>query len=113
MKLLLRILLPLFILLISTNALSLTMTQFKEICLSSENACNEHQLLQAYVGGALDFIAAQDEETDYLQTKLCVDPSSIFDVNRIIDYMIQDHVGYLDKNAMLLLIQYLQENGGC
>lgn len=95
------------------NAFSLTMSQFMEICESSTASCEELPILNAYVGGALDVIAVLDEESSYLKQLYCREPSSLFDVKAIIGFMQAHHPDYADKNAMLLVVRYLQENGGC
>ncbi len=96
---------------VTTNAL--TMEQFAAICASGNVACSEHPVLQAYVGGALDLIAMLDEETEYLDEIYCVKPSSLFDVPSIIRYMEAHQADNAKRNAMLLLIRFLEENGGC
>ena len=95
------------------NAAALSMDQFVAICASQPGECSDHPLLQAYVGGALDLIAMLDEETDYLQTVYCKPTSTLFDVDTIIRYMTRHAEEYAQKNAMLLLIRYLEEQGGC
>ncbi len=95
------------------DAVALTMNQFTTICAAHAGECSEHPLLQAYVGGALDLIAMLDEETDYLQSVYCKPTSTLFDVDAIIRYMTRHAEDYAQKNAMLLLIRYLEEQGGC
>jgi hypothetical protein len=89
------------------------MAQFSSICESAGLECSEHPVLQAYVGGALDLIAMLDEETDYLDTVYCKEPKELFDVPAIIRYMEGHQEEYADRNAMLILIRYLEEFGGC
>lgn len=101
------------ILLLPGNASALTMDQVAAICGSHEGECSENPLLQAYVGGALDLIAMLDEETDYLGEVYCEEPSTFFDVSAIIQYMGAHRVEYADRNAMLLVVRYLEEKGGC
>ena len=95
------------------TASALTMDQFSSVCESYAGECSENPFLQAYVGGALDLIAMLDEETDYLGTVYCEEPSSFFDVPAIIRYMLANQSDYADRNAMLLVIRYLEEKGGC
>lgn len=95
------------------NASALTMDQFTALCESRQEACSEHPILQAYVGGALDLIAMLDEQTDYLDEIYCEDPSTLFDVPAIIRYLQIHREEYADRNAMLLVIRYLVEKGGC
>lgn len=92
---------------------ALTMGDFSSICDSYEGECSTIPFLQAYVGGALDLIAMLDEETDYLDQVYCREASEFFDVPKIIRYMLANKDGYRDKNAMLLVIRYLEEKGGC
>ena len=99
--------------LIPAPASALTMGQVTSICDQYQGVCSEHPYLQWYVGGALDLIAMLDEETDYLDNVYCEDPSTFFDVPVIIQYMLANQAGYADKNAMLLVIRYLVEKGGC
>lgn len=101
------------ILVFPSNTSALTMDQFAAICASHPGECSEHPILQAYVGGALDLIAMLDEQSDYLGEVYCEDPSTLFDVPAIIQYMQMHREEYADKNAMLLVIRYLEENGGC
>ena len=94
-------------------AVALTMAEFGAICRSAEVPCADHPALNAYVGGALDLIAALDEDTDYLQPLYCRDPREFFDVPAIIRFMEGHEASYRDRNAMLLVIRYLEEFGGC
>lgn len=96
----------------SKSASALTMSEFFKIC-GSKQKCSANPVLQAYVGGALDLVAMLDEETDYLKKIYCKNPESIFDVPKIIQFMEMNQDGYAQKNAMLLVIRYLEENGGC
>ncbi len=92
---------------------ALTMGHFVEICDSTPGECSNHPILQAYVGGALDLLAALDEETEYLDTLYCKEPQELFDVPTIIRFMQEHQEGYAKRNAMLLVIRYFEENGGC
>ncbi len=105
---------PLFLLLATSNpANALSMTDFMRICTAANVPCSEHPILNAYVGGALDLVAMLDEETDYLGKVYCKSPKTFFDVPTIIKYMESLAPEYGDKNAMLVLIRYLEERGGC
>ena len=97
----------------SAPAGALTMNQFVSICKAADVPCSEHPILNAYVGGALDLIAMLDEETGYLAEVYCKPPEELFDVPSIIRYMETRRSEYADKNAMLALIRYLEEHGGC
>lgn len=99
--------------LVSSPLHALTMKQFVSLCKVSETDCADHPLLQAYVGGALDLIAALDEDTDYLAEVYCKPTKVLFDVPVIIRYMEGHQAEYADKNAMLLVIRYFEEQGGC
>ncbi len=99
--------------LIGRPAWALTMNEFANICQSANMECSEHPLLNAYVGGALDLIAMLDEETDYLDKVYCAPTDELFDVPAIIRYMPKRKDEYGDRNAMLVVIRYLEENGGC
>lgn len=95
------------------HAVALTIDQFAAICASHTVECSDHPLLQAYVGGALDLIAMLDEQTDYLGEVYCREPSVLFDVPAIIVYLHAHRTEYAGKNAMLLVIRYLEKEGGC
>lgn len=97
----------------TTYASALTMEEFSKICESSPGACSDHPVLQAYVGGALDLLATLDEETDYLEKLYCREPKEIFDVSAIIRFMQEHGEQYGKRNAMLLLVRYFEEDGGC
>lgn len=99
--------------LLSAPAAALTMNQFSQICAGAKIECTEHPILQAYVGGALDIIAVLDEESDYLGELYCEDPTDLFDVPSIIRYMQTHQEAYATRNAMLLVVKYLEEKGGC
>jgi len=98
---------------VSGTASALTMNQFIRICEAAGKECSEHPVLNAYVGGALDLIAMLDEETDYLADVYCEPPETLFDVPAIIRYMETHRSEYATRNAMLVLIRYLEEHGGC
>lgn len=100
-------------LVVSGTASALTMNQFISICESADKECSEHPILNAYVGGALDLVAMLDEETDYLADIYCKPPAELFNVPAIIRYMEIQQTDYADRNAMLVLIRYLEEHGGC
>ncbi|MEM1145958.1 MAG: hypothetical protein AAGI88_25580 [Pseudomonadota bacterium] len=95
------------------NSFALTMGDVASVCRSYDGDCSEIPFLQAYVGGALDFVAMLDEETTYLEPIYCIAPSELFDAPTIIRYMLANRKGYDDKNAMLLVIRFLEEKGGC
>lgn len=97
----------------TANSCALTMDDFMSACHSFNGECSSHPFLQAYVGGALDLVAMLDEETDYLGEIYCRAPSELFDVPEIIRYMMPNGGSYGDRNAMLLVIRYLEEMGGC
>lgn len=101
------------LLLHTPGATALTMEQFSSICKSSPGKCSDHPTLQAYVGGALDLLATLDERTDYLQKVYCKAPVELFDVPAIIRFMEQRSEQYRSDNAMLVLIRYFEERGGC
>jgi len=98
---------------ISSTTSALTMKDFIAICESTDKACDEHPILQAYIGGSLDLIAVLDEETEYLDKVYCKEPKGLFDVSKIIKFMELHQIEYAQKNSMLLVIRYFEENGGC
>ncbi|WP_434358813.1 hypothetical protein NF212_03340 [Parasalinivibrio latis] len=89
------------------------MSQFQAICQSGEIPCSEVRLLQAYVGGGLDAIASLDEKTDYLKKVYCADSRELFNVPAIIRYI--EALGSEDasRNAGLMIVRYLEQNGEC
>jgi len=95
------------------SATALTMKQISDICHSSPGKCSDHPIVRAYVGGALDLIATLDERTDYLKKVYCKKPKELFDVPAIIRYMEQRSKQYAKDNAMLVLVRYFEEHGGC
>lgn len=94
-------------------ASSLTMKQISDACHSYSGECSEHPFIRAYVGGALDLIATLDERTDYLGKVYCKKPKELFDVPAIIRFMELRSEQYATDNAMLVLVRYLEEHGGC
>ncbi len=97
----------------SPGADALTMGQFSQICASVPGDCDDHPVIRAYVGGALDLLATLDEKTDYLAQVYCREPAEIFDVSAIIQFMNESDERYASENAMLVLLQYFQQHGGC
>jgi len=96
-----------------SSASAMTMKQFSEVCGASSGKCSDNPYVQAYVGGALDLIATLDERTDYLKKVYCKKPKELFDVPLIISYMEQRSKQYSKDNAMLVLVNYFEEYGGC
>ena len=103
------LLLPLY----PASASALTMKQVSDICHSSPGECSDHPIIQAYVGGALDLLATLDEQTDYLGKVYCKNPKELFDVPAIIRFMELRSEQYATNNAMLVLVRYFEEHGGC
>lgn len=97
----------------SHSASALTTAEFMQACEAVDLSCSEHPLLHAYIGGGLDLLATLDEETAYMETLYCGDPKEVFDVPAIIRYMEDKQDEYADRNAMLLLVRYFEERGGC
>lgn len=95
------------------SATALTMKQFSDICHSSPGECSDHPIIRAYVGGALDLLATLDEQTDYLGKLYCKKPQELFDVPAIIRFMELRSKQYATDNAMLVLVRYFEEQGGC
>lgn len=103
----------LFLSLHAPSTLALTMKQVSDICHSSSGECSDHPIIQAYVGGALDLLATLDERTDYLEKVYCKEPKELFDVSTIIRFMESRSDQYVADNAMLVLVRYFEEHGGC
>jgi len=103
-----------FIVLTTPNAAnSLTMREFSTVCQKMQTNCSANPILQAYVGGSLDLLATLDEDTNYFAKLVCNDKRALFKVDAIIEYMLQRKQGYLDKNATLLVVRYMEQYGGC
>lgn len=99
--------------LLTPGAAALTVEQFSAICRSAPNDCSEHPVVQAYIGGALDLVATLDEETNYLHKIYCKKPEVLFDVSTIIHFIQQHAEKYATRNAMILLVRYFEQHGGC
>jgi hypothetical protein len=112
-RLLITTLITLILTLHASSATALTMKQISDICHSSPGKCSDHPIVLAYVGGALDLIATLDARTDYLKKVYCKNPKELFDVPKIIRFMEQRSKQYANDNAMLVLVRYLEEHGGC
>lgn len=99
------------------HAHALKLSEFASMCetlgSSSAGSCSSHPVIQAYVGGALDLIATLDENTDYLSKIYCRDASELFDVAKIVDYMLQAPDDEGDSNAMLRVVRFLEDEGKC
>ena len=108
-----RLLTMAILLMCSAGSNALSMNDFASACEAYQGECRNHPFLQAYVGGALDLVAMLDEETSYLEKIYCIEASEFFDAPRIINYMMTNKEDYENKNAMLLVIRFLEEQGGC
>ena len=100
-------------LLLPLRADALRVQEFLAICEQSGRACEEIPILQAYIGGALDLVAMLHEETDYIETMYCKDTKILFDVSGIIRFIEANAEGNEEKNAMMMLIRFLETYGGC
>ncbi|MEM9404128.1 MAG: hypothetical protein AAGA44_16795 [Pseudomonadota bacterium] len=94
-------------------ARALSVDELLDACEQTGMACKDIPWVQAYVGGALDLIAMLDEETDYLAQVYCKPPRDLFDVPGILDYVERNRAGNGEKNAMMLVIRFFEEYGGC
>lgn len=95
------------------STLALTMKQFSDICHSSSGECSDHPVIQAYVSGALDLLATLEERTDYLGKVYCKKPKELFNVSVIVRFLELRSEQYTTDNAMLVLVRYFEERGGC
>ena len=112
-RFLVTILISLLLPLHAPSATALTMKQVSDICHASSGECSDHPIIRAYVGGALDLLATLDERTDYLGKVYCKKPKELFDVPTIVRFMELRGEQYASDNAMLVLVRYFEENGGC
>ena len=97
----------------STAALGLTAGQVERICADFTGDCADHPLLNAYVGGALDMVAVLDERAGLASRLYCGRAEDVFDVPAIIRYLQAHASEERESNAMLLVVRYLTDNGGC
>ncbi len=100
-------------LLLSKSVSAITIEEFNNICASAPMPCTEIPFLQAYVGGSLDMLAALDESTNYLGEIYCRPARELFDTTKIIEFMQAHKDDAASRNAMVLVIQYLEEQGRC
>jgi hypothetical protein len=112
-RLLVTTLVALLLTLHAISATALTMKQVSDICHSSPGECSDYPVIRAYVGGALDLLATLDERTDYLGKVYCKKPKELFDVPTIIRFMELRSAQYAKDNALLVLVRYFEEHGGC
>ena len=99
---------------LSMRADALTIAEFAAICDSSPGSCEDIPMVQAYIGGALDLVAMVHEETAYLSTPIyCREPREFFDVADIVRFFEAHRDEEPQRNAMLLLVRYLEERGSC
>ena len=113
MNLLLTLVASLLFVLTPTKASALTVEQFQQICQSTPGECSGNGTLQAYVGGALDLLATLNDQTDYLNKLYCKQPTTLFDVSAIIRFMQAHSQAHDQQNAMLLMVRYFEQRGGC
>ncbi len=95
------------------SAHALRVGEFVAICEQAGKPCEEIPILNAYVGGGLDLIAGLHEDTDYIQPVYCKSTDLLFDVPAIIRFIAENKAGNEDKNAMLLLVRFLETYGEC
>lgn len=95
------------------GASAMTIEEFDSICTSATIPCQDIPFMQAYIGGALDLLAMLDEETEYLESIYCSPKQELFATTPIINYVLAHKSERPTRNAMMLLIQYLEEEGGC
>ena len=97
----------------SSPAQALTTEGFFQICDAGKVPCKAHQLLNAYLGGALDLVATLDEAGVFRRPLYCVSPEEVFDMEEIINFMHAHKDEYADRNAMWPVIRYFQQHGRC
>ena len=98
---------------ITQPAHAMKISEFAQICGSAPMPCHEIPFIQAYVGGALDLLAALDEDTEYLAPIYCVPAKELFNTTKIIQFMEAHQNENPSRNAMMLVIQFMEEQGGC
>ena len=95
------------------DAHALRVGEFLAICEQADRPCEEIPILNAYIGGGLDLIAGLHEDTDYVRPVYCKDTKLLFDVAAIIRYIEENKSGNENKNAMLMLVRFLEIYGDC
>lgn len=112
-----RLLITSFVILLlalhTPSASALTMKQVFDICHSSSSECSNHPMIQSYIGQAFDLLATLNEQMDYLGKMCCKKTKELFDVPAIIRFMELRSEQYATDNAMLVLVRYFEEHGGC
>ena len=97
-------------------AFAITVQEFKLICNASNTekiSCDEHPMINAYIGGGLDLVASLDEGTKYLGKLYCEQPETLFDVKTIIRFIERSKQEYDNQNAMFRLVAYLEQHSNC
>jgi len=98
---------------VAHQANAMKIAEFTQICGSAPIPCADIPFIQAYVGGALDLLAALDEDTEYLADMYCKPARELFNTAKIIKFMEAHQNEDPSRNAMMLVIQYVEEEGGC
>jgi len=95
------------------NVTALTTDEFLRACEAGPKTCVDHPVLRAYLGGAMDLLATLDEKTPYLAKIYCKSPEELFQIADIVDYLHRHRRAYGSENAMLPVVRYFEEFGGC
>lgn len=98
---------------LSPRVEALTVGEFVTVCEQAGRPCADIPVLQAYVGGALDFVAVLHEQTDYVRPIYCRSPDELFDLPAIIAFIEDNRAGNANSNAMTLVVRFLEEFGQC
>lgn len=105
----------LFLFVFSSNIWALTTQQLLDACAANNKPCHELPFANAYVGGALDLLGSLKDSGKLNMSFSCTSTAELFNVKRIFRYIEEQHSHsadkFADKNAMLLVIKYMEERG--
>jgi len=113
MKYLTTMVLALWFAMITAPTHALTLAQFNAICADQPVPCTQHPALHAYIGGAIDLLVAMRQNSDYLSPMTCALTPQHLDVNTIITFMTEYEPQSPERDAMAVLLEYLQAELPC
>lgn len=99
----------------SSSSSALTTKELLKVCGLKNQPCHTLPFANAYIGGALDLLGTLQENEQLNLQFSCASPNKLFKVKRILDYIEENQISnenqrfYEDKNAMTLVIKYMEE----
>lgn len=90
---------------------ALTTKELLKVCSLKNQPCYTLPFANAYIGGALDLLGKLQENEQLNIQFSCTSPNKLFKVKRILDYIEENQHFYAYKNAMTLVIKYMEEEG--